>query len=237
MKFYKLSVSSEPKVIGVNNGVYQGNIAWKKFELKNSEKKIKEGYFSLKKHLENKKIIEPIDFEIEYIEALKAAKLTDFFTYSPILWGVNYFVTKKVKDLLGSFKLPLSAFIPANIFHKGIKYEYYAFYVPVHYREDSFDFSNSVFYDGLPNSMKPKQYLNFNSIDDYRNCKPGTLKQSEKLAFNNNFDNTLDLFDSLYIGKGYIISESLKLAMEEAAVTGIVIREPEEPELVLNNSY
>lgn len=230
MKYYSLSGASEPKVIGVNNGVYQGNIIWKKFRNKNSEEIINGSYFSLEKHTENKGMLEAIDFEIEYIEALKSAKMTDFFKYSPKLWGVDFFITKKVKLLLSQFNLPTSAFIPSWIYHREVKYEYYAMYLATHYREDSFDFSKSLFYEGIRHSLQPKIYIKLNDVVDYKNYKG--LKTPEKLKYNEKFDPSLDLFDTLCGSGNYYISERLKNEIEVAGITGIVIREPKEPELI-----
>lgn len=225
-KYFELSGSWEPKVIGVNNGVCQGNIIWKKFEHKESEKKIM-NYFSLKKLINNGPAIEPIDFEIEYVEAYKGAKMTDFFMFSPALYGISFFVTKKVKDVLSKFKLPLSAFIPVTIFHGEIKYEYYAFYIPVHYRDDSVDFSKSIFFKG--SAIVGKTFIQFKNAEEYKNFK--SQKSAEKIKFNKKFDNTLDLFETIW-GGGYFISENLKVAIEEVNITGILIREPKSPELI-----
>lgn len=225
--YFKLSVSCEPKVIGVNNGVCQGNIIWKKFASKTSEKIITD-YFSLKKFINNQPFIEPIDFEIEYVEAYKNAKMTDFFMYSPALFGVSYFITKKVVGILLKFNLPLSTFIPVSIYHKGVKYEYYAFYVAVHYREDSLDFLKSIFFDGI--GFEKTKIITFNSKEDYLKNR---FVGAEVIAFNKRFDTDLDLFKMLWSGKSYYISENLKRALEQAEVTGISIEDPINPKLHL----
>lgn len=224
MKYFKLSVNCEPEIIGVNNGFSQGDIIWKNFNYADSENRIM-NYFSIKKFIANNPIIEPRDFTFEYVEAEKKAKMTDFFLFSPMLFGIKHFVTKKVVDLLSKYNLPVHRFIPVNIYHKGVKYEYYALYIAVHYREDSIDFSESVFYDGT--EYGAKTYVKLKSVEEYRNYKG--LKNFSLIKFNEKFDHTLDLFDMIW-GNHYI-SETLKLAIEEAELTGIIIREPKNPTL------
>lgn len=230
MKYYSLSASPEPKIIGVNNGVYQGIIKWKYFTNSGSEKQILD-YFSIKKHISNQATIDPIDFEIEYVEALQSAKMTDFFRFSPALYGVSFFVSKKAMNVLTEFNLPLSTFIPVQIIHRDIYYEYYAFYVAVHYREDAVDFSKSIFYEGTKFSLAPRKYLAIKNVTDYKQHK-GSIS-SEKLAYNKKFNFSLDLFDTLFGKVDYYISERLKTAIEQAGLTGVIIKQPEEPVLIL----
>lgn|GEM_PF-1011469 len=226
MKYYHLFVSCEPEVIGVNNGFSQGNIIWNKFNYNESENRIM-NYFSINKFIKNNQVIEPIDFTFEYVEAEKKAKMTDFFLFSPMLFGVRHFVTKKVVDLLNNFNLPLHKFIPVNIYQQGKRYEYYAFYIATHYREDSINFSESIFYDGT--EYGEKTFVKLDNVEEYRNYKG--LKKFSQIKFNENFDTSLDLFDMIW-GLHYI-SEKLKLAIEQAKLTGIVIREPKNPEFIL----
>ncbi len=224
MKYYKLFVNCEPEIIGVDNGFSQGDIIWENFNYADCENRIM-NYFSIKKFIKNESVIEPIDFTFEYIEAEKKANMTDFFLFSPMLFGIKHFVTKKVVDVLSKYCLPLHAFIPANIYHRGIKYEYYALYVKVHYREESIDFLKSIFYDGT--EYGEKEFVKLKNVEEYKNYRG--LKNFSILKFNEKFDPNLDLFG---IWSNHYISESLKSAMDEAGLTGIVIREPKNPELV-----
>jgi len=224
-KYFNIVSSPEPSIIGVQNGVCQGNIIWKKFSKKESQREILD-YFSLKKFIENNSEITSIDFEIEFVDAYKVAKMTDFFVFSPALYGISFFVSQKVVDILISFKLPLCAFIPVIIYHRDIKHRYYAFYLPSHYRERVVDFKKSIFFKKL--DFHKRQEIHFRDIDEYLADR---LVYAEKIYFNETFDKSLDLF-ALVWGSGYYISESLKIAIESEGLTGIVILEPKEPELI-----
>lgn len=225
MKYYELSVSSEPKIIGVRNGVNQGKIKWKQFKSKSSEKKII--HFFLDKLGESLDKIEPIDFEIEYVEAYKTAKMTDFFIFTPALYGVNFLVSNKVVELLKRFHLPIHTYIPAQIYHKDILYQYYGLYIPQYYTKKALVIEKCVFNKG--NNVK-KEFITFKKLEDYLNYKENYLS-AEKITFNKTVDTTLDLFQSIFFGYSFLISEKLKMAIEEAGVTGLVIQELKSPEI------
>jgi len=228
-KYYKLSHSSDPKIIGVSNGVCQGNIKWKYFHAPKSEELISQ-YFSLSKFLKHEKKIEPINFEIEYVEAYKTAKLTDLFLFSPALYGVSYFVSSKVKEIFESFKLPISTFIPAVIYHNGNKYHYWAFYIVEQTKYDTVDFQHSKFYKGLTQSIFPKRYIYFKSFEEYHSYKEDLVAR-EVIKINKHFNQNLDLHSCIWHPGGYLISEELKLELEKSNLKGLVISEIIHPKL------
>jgi len=122
MQYYKIRGNSDPKVIGVKNGIYQGEVIWKKFQEKKTAVEIQE-YFSIKRYKSNLNAIEPFGYSLEYVEACKSAKMTDFFCFSPVLWGIEFFVTNKTKKIFEQFKLPQHKYIPVKIYHKNIEYD------------------------------------------------------------------------------------------------------------------
>ncbi|RYD69605.1 MAG: hypothetical protein EOP53_26905 [Sphingobacteriales bacterium] len=219
-------MDSDPKVIGVRNGVHQGEINWTRFQNPSGQKTI-EDYFSLEKYQRNIDTIEPHPFEIEYVDAHKNAALTHFFGFNPKLWGVEFFVEDKVKALLDKFRLPNHSYIPTNIYQHGKLQHYWALYIPYSYRVESIDFPNSVFFEGSP--ISGKKLRQFRDFEEWNRNK---VFRTEKLAFNANFDSTLELFVTSFAGAGYYISGKLKNAIEETHLTGIIITEPKEPELI-----
>lgn len=227
MRYFNLISDSDPKTIGVRNGVHQGEIKWSKFLNDKVQMDILE-YFSLEKYRTNMNEVKPYDFEIEYVEAYKSAKLTDFFTFTPRLWGIEFLITENVKALLDKFCLPVHTYIPAQIYKKGKSYQYWALYIPYTYRLDSIDFKNTIFFKG--SELSGKEYLQFDNVEDWNKNKVFGV---EKLCLNNNFKRTLNLFKISFGGGGYYISESLKEAIGKAELTGIVIKEPKEPELII----
>ena len=190
-----LNGSCEPKVIGVRNGVYQGKIKWNKFKERDSQEKIKTQFFSLDKFWANDGILRPIDFEIEYVEALKSARLTDFVQFTPHLWGASFLVTPEVKKLIEGYNLPPCQFIPASVYHRNVAYDYFAMYIPVHYDASSFDYTKSIFYEGDRHNFSQRIYHKISNINEFESYK-GSLK-AEKLTYNKKFDPSLDFFDTL----------------------------------------
>jgi hypothetical protein len=229
-RYYRLGLSSEPKIIGVRNGVHQGEIKWERFA-NNGMERIISDYFSLEKYQNNIAAIEPIDFEIEHVEAYKLAKMTDIFGYFPKLWGIEYFISDKFKKLLSLFNLPIHSYVPITIVHNSENYSYWGLYIPVSYREDAFNFEKSIFYDFDAKYVGKREYINMKNLNDYKAVK---FIKPEQIAFNSKFDKALDLFLFLFGGGGYYISEKLRSAIVDGGITGVNIREPKEPTLYFN---
>lgn len=227
-KYYKITKSSEPKIIGVRNGVHQGEIVWKNFKSKTAEKNFLKDYFTLEKFRNSQIHSLPEGIEIEYVKAYKMAKMTDIFGYTPALLGICYLISQKFKEILEKFNLPYIQFVPVHIYQEEKHFQYWGPYIPSYYTEDSFDIEKSTFREKWINRFEPKVYLDIKNIEDYKNAK---FFEPEDLYFNNKFDKTLDLFDYNYSKASYIISERLKNAIIEAKLTGIVIKEDFEPVL------
>lgn len=223
-KYFKLSGNPEPKVIGVRNGIIQGEIIWKNFKKAETVKFIRQ-YFSLDRYTENNKKIVPETFKIEFVKASASAKMTDFFMFTPTLWGIEFFVTDRVKELISSYNLPVHKFIEVDIFHKEKKFKYWALYIPQHYRQEALAFEKSLF---SKQTGAGKELISFTNYEQY--SQHGYAKR-EKLVFNHIVDQNLDLFVSSYVGGAYLISEELKDAIEKAGLTGILIEEPYDPEI------
>ena len=225
MKYYKLSGSSDSKIIGVRNGVHQGEIKWKHFQDSNSEKKISSYFINkLGKSLDK---IEEIDFEIEYVEAYKSAKMTDFFMFTPALYGIYFFVNDKIVNVFSKFKLPVHNFIPVNIYQNEKQYKYWALYIPQYYGEESIVFEKSIFNRGTDFN---KNYISLKNFKEYKEIGYVSI---EKLVFNNRINKSLDLFRSSFLGHSYLISETLKSALEKVDASGIKMAVSIRPEIVI----
>ena len=185
-----------------------------------------ENYFSFEKYKINIAKIDPINFEFEYVEAFRSAKMTDFFMFSPAMYGIDFFITTKAKSLLQKYKLPLHTYIPVTIFHKEIEYLYWALYIPSYYNENSFFIEKCIFNKG---GLFNKEIITFKSLEEYVSRK--TYFSAERIVYNNTVDLSLDLFLSKFVGARYIISESLKKAIQSEGLTGINIQEPYNPEI------
>ena len=224
-RYFKLTLASDAAIIGVKNGVHQGEIKWSAFENREGQKALQE-YFSLERYQRNESDLEQLPQDIAPVAAYADAQLTDFFGFIPVLWGINFLVSEAVKKLLDDFHLPQHAYIPTKVYHRGTQYSYQALYLPLSYRADSIDFKHSLFFTG--SDIMGKKMLRFSDLEDWNKNK---VFRTEQLAFNEHFDRTLDLFVSSFGGSGYYISERLKTAMEQAGLTGMAITVPKEPAL------
>lgn len=224
MKYYDLIGSSEPKIIGVRNGVHQGEIKWKKFKNKNSEKEII-NYF-IQRMTKSLDRIEDISFEIEYVEAYKMAKMTDFFKFTPALYGISFFVSEKARNLLSKYNLPVHAYLPVNIYQNEKLYKYWALYIPQFYNHEYLVFNKCVFDKGY---VFNEDFVTFETYEEYN--KVGYLR-TEKVVFSDKINKELDLFRSLFVAKDYIISNRLRQSIEDAGITGLSISDKRKPELV-----
>src|SRR5690606_29131003 len=97
MIFKQIRNSCEPKVIGVNNGVYQVEIDEKHLKKNDNYDEIRRlmyqtdlGFF-----IENRQRV--FDLQIDQLKGklLKKAKLTDIIGFSPHFFGFEYIVSQK----------------------------------------------------------------------------------------------------------------------------------------------
>jgi len=145
--YKSISPSSDPKEIGINNGIYQVELLEKKSFVSNDEKKYYQEYFNgnVKSFLlDNFKNIKKSKLSLLTYYPLKKAKETDFISFSPNELGLNFIVSQKVIDIFESFNLSDFIKIPSKI--EGFINNYYTIGFPITNYKD-LDFSKSVFCD------------------------------------------------------------------------------------------
>ncbi|GGK86006.1 hypothetical protein ACD591_17845 [Rufibacter glacialis] len=202
-----LRVSSEPKVIGVNNGIYQ-------IELDKS-------CFSDYKELERFKLGFPEDSTIDLnypqpliYKVLKKAKLTDFMGYSQYLKGVPFVLSGKAVNVFKEFSLKEHSLIEITL-RENQDVCYYLFRYP--FTENSkINFEESVFYTQIPG--QDKVYHKIHDEDEFRAFwKQNALWKAEKFVL----DEAEAKYDCirLRIG-GVFISERLQKAIETSNLIG-----------------
>lgn len=219
-KYFQISQSSEPKIIGVRNGVHQGEIVWENFKSNSAENDFLNNLFTLDKFKANQIQPLPEGIEIEYVKAYKMAKMTDIFGFTPALYGISYFISSKFKEVLEKFNLSYVQFIPVHIYQEDNHFEYWAPYISKHYNEENFDFKKSIFYEKTYGANKPIVHVTVNNMVDYISRRFNI--EPEVLFYNDKFESNLDLLISLNC-YGFVVSEQLKDTLVEAKITGINI--------------
>ena len=202
-----LRVSSEPKVIGVNNGIYQ-------IELDKS-------CFSDGKEFERFVLgfQEDTTISINYpqpliYKVLKKAKLTDFMGYSQYLKGIPFVLSAKAVNVFKDFTLKEHSLIEITL-RENKDASYYLFRYP--FTENSkIKFEKSVFYTQIPGQEKVYHKIhNENEFMAFWN--QNALWKAEKFVLDEpeaNYDCI-----RLRIG-GVFISERLQKAIETNRLIG-----------------
>lgn len=218
MNYYKIIPSSDPQIIGVNNGICQAE--W--MEEKYSKEELEHLYQFFKSRDWNYINKKP-DFTSTYhAKLLKKATLTDFLQFSPYMFACPFLISSRVKIALGSYHIQEYFLFPAILYGeegKILTEDYSLFYMPLQ-EFDVVNFDKSIFYTQLGIHKENRKYLSFKNIDQYKSFSGG-IKQIEKLVLNEDFDKTLDLFETR-LG-GMFISEYLKDWFELSEFTGINI--------------
>ena len=225
MKYYLLRLSSDPKIIGVKNGIAQGEILGNNFIDNKIYQKIID-FFQNPDYWSNNNFIPDFHPNFEYIKVLKGAILTDFFSFTPFLMACPFIISQRVVDLFQDFSIQTYYLFPTKLFQgKEIIDSYKMFYSPL-LDYDIVDYSKSVFFTGTTLLGKNRHIFN-NKFEYLKFLSANPLTYAEKLVLSKSFNKKLDFFMGR-IGEIYI-SDKLKISIENKNLTGINILEPKEP--------
>ncbi|MDR2285368.1 MAG: hypothetical protein LBE37_19305 [Sphingobacterium sp.] len=218
MKYYNFELESEPKIIGVRNGIYQVELDRKAYD-KETYKQIELSFIRNKFTAEQ--IIPDVNFNF-YFKKLKSAKKTSFMSFTPYLKHGHFLVQKNTLGLFKNFNVQKYKAYESVIYdspNENLDNNYQLFYCVLKDWE-VIDFENTVFTSGGFGN-NPKIEHKFSNENDMRNFNGITSVKT--LALTKSFDNTLDFFHTR-LG-GLFVSERLKTALEESSATGMVFRE------------
>lgn len=207
--YKKVTEESDPKIIGVKNGVYQVDLKEQKSFATKEEQKYYDSFFDrgTNRMLLNsfKKIDEEKISIITYFP-LKSAKETDFVSYAPREPGINFLVSEKCLKVLEDFKLPDYNKIKVSI--EGFSNKYYAIGFPM-VSNNFVDYANSLFVN-----LMTKENLEINNEEDYKNKK---YIGNKKIIVKDKLD-----FDIIGVqGFGLYFSEALIEAVKNNKLTGL----------------
>lgn len=216
-RYYKIERSSDPKVVGVNDGGGQVEISAKGFKDKGGFDKLLK-LFSLENYKSGESMHPGFEVAVEYAKAFKRAKLTDFLFYTPHFWTCPFMLSTKGQSIFAKHNLTGHNFYPATIYHKDLVIEDYKLFQCKELDYDVINFPNSKFHSGyeIMNNLKK---LKFNSKEDF--IKRGYISffRAEKITLNSNFDISLDFFILGIFGT--FVSERMMGRMKEDGLTGM----------------
>ncbi|MFW0739747.1 hypothetical protein [Flavobacterium sp. T12S277] len=217
--YKNVSTSSDPKEIGVNNGIYQVELLEKKSFVSNDEKKYYKEYFNgnVKNFLlENFENIKKDKVSLLTYFPLKKAKETDFISFSPDEMGLNFIVSQRIVDIFESFDVFEFVKIPTKI--EGFKDDYYTVGFPM-IEIQKIDFKKSIFID-----WKNKGNILVHSYEEFMYQKFETRAlRTQKLFLTEKLKSEI-----LYIQtEGLFFSDKLIAKLEDENVTGFQVRNTE----------
>lgn len=220
MKYYLLREESDPKIIGVKDGVAQVEIDESGFVNKELYQSLV-AFFNAFTYWQKEDFAPPENFVIECARPLKGAVLTDFLTYKPHLMACPFMISERIKQLFEIYNLQEHYYFQVKLYYNDelIRNQYYLMYCPyLDYR--IVDFSKSSFYTG--SELLGKKKITFNNKNEYLEfLKINPLLQQEQIILTEEFDKNLDLFLPRIGGK--LVSERLKQRIIEEGFTGIKI--------------
>lgn len=220
MKYYLIRNDSEPKIIGVKNGIYQVEISRDRFVNKISYDEIIE-FFDIFKYWDGISNPSISDLKIECATLLSGGILTDFVSFSPHLIACHFMVSERAKSLFDKFKMSMHHYINVPIYSGTtlLDVSFHLFYCP--YQDfDIVDFSKSRFYTG--NKIFGKKYIKIESKEEYlKFLQENPLMQTEEVVLASSFDLNLHLFAART--GGVFASEELLAALKKEKLTGLKI--------------
>jgi hypothetical protein len=227
MKYYQIDVSCEPKIIGVNNGIYQIKIDK---NIMQEDERFSEflDFFSYdnKDFWQNQNTI--LNFKIPEIHGklLKKAKLTDIMGYTESITFLNNVYSQKFIDILNIFNIEEYSLFKIDIENIASNY-YFMFIKTIDF--DEINFQKSVLYTGHK-TLNNVQYFQTENYDDYlktRQIQP--LLRFEKISIPKKYSN-LDVIETRCSANPYY-SEKLIDALLDFGITGLDVKYNSAPEL------
>jgi len=212
--YYNIELEYDPKIIGVNNGMYQVELDKRAYDKKTYAQV---DTLFLRNEFTTKQTAPKIDIKF-YFKKLKSAQKTSFISFCPYLNHCHFLIQKNLLELFKNFNIQNYTVFETVIYdspNENIDNTYYLFYLVLQ-DWDVIDFKNTVFtYGGY--GKYPEIERTFVDENEMKNFK--FLTKVKTLALTKTFDRSLDFFHTR-LG-GLFVSEKLKRALEESNVTGI----------------
>lgn len=167
--YKQISNSAEPKVIGVNNGVYQVEFSEKEIK-KQKNWSIVESMFLLPKiedlDIHNKKISKIRINNLTGI-LIKNAKATDLMGFSPYFFGCSYLVSRNFVNGLIAAEVNTDEYWLNEVVIKDTQNQFYLMYVPM-IPDSEIKFNGSLLFPEREYLQRERSYFKVQSFKDYQ---------------------------------------------------------------------
>jgi len=213
---------SDPKLIGVKNGIYQCEIIPDLFSTPEDYARL-ESQFGFIKYKFEEIQTPPEGFEFEYVKLLKKARITDIISYSPKLLEFQFILSSKAKGLLDGLNIDNCRFYPTKLYdHSGNRVSDNFFMLQTTFLGfEAINFEKSIFYYG--SEILGKKYQKINSYGEFKKAVDlNPLLSTEHVSLKKEFINSD--FIIIRLG-GPFVSERLWDRWSNFGVTGIKVFE------------
>lgn len=220
--FYQIDTSSEQKIIGVNNGIYQVELDENSLMINPNYKEIKELLFNhdINKFLDNRDRVFNLKIENLKGKLLANAKITDIMGFSPFIMGFKYIVSKNFVDCLMEVTVNSNEYnlIPIKI--DGI--EYYLLFIPM-IPSSEIVFSESSVYPESEFMSDEKNYFYLKNYNDYLELiKNKPFNRWDKVQLKKQYKD-YDIFNIQALSQMFF-SEKLTEKLLSKGTTGLIIK-------------
>lgn len=189
--YRQLSTSSEPKIIGVNNGIFQ-------VEIVESSLRENKNFEEINSILNQTNIFGFIDDQYKIFDLqidqlrgriLKGANITDVMGFSPFYFGFKFIVSQKFLDCLNKIKVDINEYYFLNIKLSNIDENYYLFFTPVIPTSEILFDKSKIFLE-KDFLEKDRKILKIDHLGEYQEF---TMKNPfvyfEKICLDNQYEN------------------------------------------------
>lgn len=182
MKYYRVAMSCEPKIIGVNNGIYQMELDKKNMDTSSEEyqKFIEWFNYDNPDYWTKQEVVQTLKSPVIKSTLLKKAKITDLMSYAPEYHCLHYIYSEKFINILKAFNIGDYSLFDFEI--KDVPEKYYLMFIKnVTLPELIYD--KCVIYSGHP-VLNNVRYYPVNNYQDYLdlNKNEELLNDFEKIA-------------------------------------------------------
>lgn len=180
MNYYQVDVSSEPKIIGVTNGVHQIEIEKKEMQKKDAFNEFLTFFNTQNKGFwNNQDKIKDIKVPIIKAKLLKKAKLTDIMGYTENVSFLNNVFSEKYISILKDFEI--GHYTTFEVAIQEVIEKYYMLFIET-IRLDQINFEKSVIFKGLSPKVGDDNIIikNFEEYNDFTKTSP--IHNFEKIS-------------------------------------------------------
>lgn len=180
MKYYQVSISAEPEIIGVNNGIYQLEVDEKAIEYSKDYDEFKAHFnYNNKEFWNNQNKVKTLTPPTIKGKMLKKAKVTDIMGYAPEFSFLSNIYSEKYISILKSFNINAYTIFDFEI--ENIIEKYYLMFIETIILEEV-NFNKSIVTTGYKVTNNLRYHI-VNNLSEYKEFRQkNVISTFEKLA-------------------------------------------------------